>query len=36
MIIFVFFIYLSMLAVSMATAAILEKSTIKGTTSHGI
>jgi hypothetical protein len=36
MIIFVFFIFFSILAVSMATAAILEKSTLKGTTSHGI
>jgi hypothetical protein len=29
-------IYFSILAVSMATAAILEKSTLKGTTSNGI
>jgi uncharacterized membrane protein len=35
-IIFVFFIYFCILAVSMATAAILEKSTNKGRTSHGI
>jgi hypothetical protein len=36
MIFFLFFIFFCILAVSMATAAILEKSTIKGTTSHGI
>jgi hypothetical protein len=30
------FQYFSILAVSMATAAILKKSTLKGTTSHGI
>jgi hypothetical protein len=36
MIIFVFFQFFSILAVSMATAAILKKSTLNGTTSHGI
>jgi hypothetical protein len=36
MIIFVFFQFLSILAISMATAAILKKSTLKSTTSHGI
>jgi hypothetical protein len=36
MIIFVFFQFFCILAVSMATAAILKKSTLKGTTSHGI
>jgi hypothetical protein len=36
MIIFVFFQFFSILVVSMATAAILKKSTPKGTTSHGI
>ena len=35
MIIFVF-LFFSILAVSMATAAILNKSTLKTTTSHGI
>jgi hypothetical protein len=30
------FHFFSILAVSMATTAILEKSTLKGTTSHGI
>jgi hypothetical protein len=30
------FQFFSILAVSMATAAILKKSTLKGTTSHGI
>jgi hypothetical protein len=33
---FCVFHFFSILAVSMATAAILKKSTIKGTTSHGI
>ena len=33
---FCVFHFFSILAVSMATAAILEKSTLKGTTSHGI
>ena len=32
----VFFSFFSILTVSMATAAILKKSTLKGTTSHGI
>jgi hypothetical protein len=36
MAIFVFFHFFSILAVSMAMADILKKSTIKGTTSHGI
>jgi hypothetical protein len=36
MIIFVFFLFFSILAVSMATAAILKKSTLDSTTSHGI
>ena len=36
MIIFVFLFFFSILAVPMAMAAILEKSTIKGTTSHGM
>jgi hypothetical protein len=35
MIIFVLFQFVSILAVSMATAAILKKSTITSTTSHG-
>jgi hypothetical protein len=33
---FCVFYFFSILVVSMATAAILEKSTLKGTTSHGI
>jgi hypothetical protein len=33
---FCVFHFFSILAISMATAAILEKSTLKGTTSHGI
>jgi hypothetical protein len=36
MTIFVFFQFFSILAISMATAAILKKSTLKSTTSHGI
>ena len=36
MIIFVFLIFFSILVVSMATAAILKKSTLNSTTSHGI
>jgi hypothetical protein len=32
----VFHFFFSILAISMATAAMLEKSTRKGTTSHGI
>jgi hypothetical protein len=36
MIIFVFFQFFSILAISMATAAILKKSTLKSTTSHCI
>ena len=32
----VFHFFFSILAISMATAAMLEKSTLKGTTSHGI
>jgi hypothetical protein len=33
---FCVFHYFSILAISMSTAAILKKSTLKGTTSHGI
>jgi hypothetical protein len=33
---FCVFHFFSILAISMATAAILKKSTLKGTTSHGI
>jgi hypothetical protein len=36
MIIFVFFQFFSILAISMAMAAIMKKSTPKSTTSHGI
>jgi hypothetical protein len=36
MIIFVFLIFFSILAVSMVTAAIWKKSTLDSTTSHGI
>jgi hypothetical protein len=36
MIIFVFFQFFSILAISMVTTAILKKSTLKDTTSHGI
>jgi hypothetical protein len=35
MIIFVFFIFLSILAISMATTAMLEKSTLKGGNEKG-